>query len=112
MSDSAAIFFAALFGAAVGSFLNVCIYRLPRGVSVVSPPSACPGCGRRLAWFDNVPILSFILLRGRCRGCRAPISVRYLVVEAVTSIMFGAAWWYFGPGLLLVSRLVFGCALI
>jgi leader peptidase (prepilin peptidase)/N-methyltransferase len=103
---------AGLFGAAVGSFLNVCIYRLPRGRSVVRPPSACPACGRRLAWFENVPIAGWLALRGRCRTCRAPISAQYPIVEALTALMFASAWWAYGPGLLLASRLVFGCALI
>jgi len=104
--------FAALLGAIIGSFLNVCIHRLPRGTSIVSPPSACPECGRLLSWQDNIPILSFVALRGRCRTCRAPISVRYPAVEALTAVMFAAAWWYYGPSALLVSRLLFGCALI
>ena len=99
-------------GAAVGSFLNVCIYRLPRSKSVVAPPSACPQCNRRLAWYENVPIVSWLALGGRCRTCKASIGAQYPIVEAVTAIMFGAAWWYYGPGVLLVSRLLFGCALI
>jgi leader peptidase (prepilin peptidase)/N-methyltransferase len=103
---------AALFGAIAGSFLNVCIHRLPRGLSIVWPASACPGCGRSLAWYENIPIFAFLALRGRCRTCHAAISSRYFVVEAVTSVMFAAAWWYYGPGVLLIARLVFGCALI
>jgi leader peptidase (prepilin peptidase) / N-methyltransferase len=103
---------AGLFGALVGSFLNVCIHRLPRGASVVRPASACPGCGRRLAWFDNVPVLSYMVLGGRCRSCREPISIRYPIVEALTALMFAGAWWLWGPSLLLAARLIFGCALI
>jgi leader peptidase (prepilin peptidase) / N-methyltransferase len=103
---------AGLFGALVGSFLNVCIHRLPRGASVVRPASACPGCGRALAWFDNVPVLSYIVLGGRCRSCREPISIRYPIVEALTALMFAGAWWLWGPSLLLAARLIFGCALI
>jgi leader peptidase (prepilin peptidase)/N-methyltransferase len=103
---------AGLFGAIVGSFLNVCIYRLPRGTSVVWPASACARCGRALAWFENVPIVSYFALGGRCRTCRGPISIRYPVVEALTAIMFAGAWWYYGPSLLLAARLIFGCALI
>jgi leader peptidase (prepilin peptidase)/N-methyltransferase len=103
---------AAIFGAIVGSFLNVCIYRLPLGRSVVRPGSACVRCGRSLSWFENIPIVSYLALRGRCRSCQAPISGRYPVVEALTALMFAAGWWYYGPGLLLVSRLIFGCALI
>src|SRR5437867_13265790 len=112
MSGGAAVAFAAVVGAVIGSFLNVCIYRLPRGLSVVRPPSACPRCDRPLSWFENIPIISYVLLRGRCRTCSAPISPRYPAVELITAVLFAAAWWYFGPSLLLASRLLFGCALI
>ena len=103
---------AAIFGAVVGSFLNVCIYRLPLGRSIVWPGSACPHCGRELSWFENVPILGYVVLRGRCRTCHAAIGIQYPIVEALTAAMFGVAWWYYGPSALLVSRLVLGCALI
>jgi leader peptidase (prepilin peptidase)/N-methyltransferase len=104
--------FAAAFGAVTGSFLNVCIYRLPRGLSIVWPASACPHCRRELSWFENIPVASFLVLRARCRTCRAPIGWRYPLVEALTALLFAFSWWYFGPGMLLVSRLVFGCTLI
>jgi leader peptidase (prepilin peptidase)/N-methyltransferase len=103
---------AAAFGAIVGSFLNVCIHRLPRGKSIVWPASACPACGRELMWYENVPVVSWLALRARCRGCNAPISVRYPIVEALTAALFALAWWQYGPGVLLASRLVLGCALI
>jgi len=103
---------AVALGAAVGSFLNVCIYRLPLSKSVVSPPSACPTCNRTLVWYENIPIVSYLLLRGRCRTCQTPIGPQYPIVELLTAIMFGAAWYFYGPSALLVSRLVFGCALI
>jgi leader peptidase (prepilin peptidase)/N-methyltransferase len=103
---------AALFGALIGSFLNVCIHRLPRETSIVWPASACPSCGRHLAWFENLPIVSYLVLRGRCRTCRKPISGRYPVVESLTALMFATAWWHYGPGVLLASRLVLGCTLI
>jgi leader peptidase (prepilin peptidase)/N-methyltransferase len=103
---------AGLFGAIAGSFLNVCIYRLPRGASVVSPPSACARCGRALAWFENIPVISYLALAGRCRTCREPISFRYPIVEGLTALMFAGGWWYYGPSPLLVARLIFGCALI
>jgi len=103
---------AAAFGAIAGSFLNVCIYRLPLGTSVVWPASACPHCRREIAWFENIPILSWVFLGGRCRTCRHPIGIRYPIIEAITATMFAAAWWFYGPSLLLVSRLIFGCALI
>jgi leader peptidase (prepilin peptidase)/N-methyltransferase len=112
MNDIASMIVAATLGSIAGSFLNVCVHRLPRGRSVVWPGSACPQCGRELAWFENIPVVSYIGLGGRCRTCRAPISVRYPFIETLTALMFAAAWWYYGPGLLLVSRLVLGCALI
>jgi len=112
MSNAVPAAIAALFGAVIGSFLNVCIYRLPLGRSVVSPGSACGACGHSLSWFENIPVLSYALLGGRCRACRAHISIRYVVVELITASMFAAAWWFYGPSLLLGSRLVLGCILI
>jgi leader peptidase (prepilin peptidase)/N-methyltransferase len=107
-----ALALAAAFGAIVGSFLNVIVYRLPLQKSVVWPASACPHCARELSWYENIPILSFLALRARCRTCLAPISIRYPLVEAITAAMFALAWWHYGPGALLASRLIFGCALI
>jgi leader peptidase (prepilin peptidase)/N-methyltransferase len=75
-----------LFGMAVGSFLNVCIYRLPRKVSLTRPRSMCPGCRSKIAFYDNIPVLSYLLLRGRCRHCGSPISLRYPVVELVSGL--------------------------
>jgi leader peptidase (prepilin peptidase) / N-methyltransferase len=112
VTAAAATAIAGVFGALVGSFLNVCIHRLPRGKSIVWPASACPACRRELSWYENIPIVSYVVLGGRCRTCRAPITPRYPIVEALTAAMFALAWWYYGPGLLLVSRLVFGCALL
>jgi leader peptidase (prepilin peptidase)/N-methyltransferase len=112
MIEMLPVVWAAAFGAVIGSFLNVCIYRLPRATSIVWPASACPGCGRRLAWFENIPIVSYVQLAGRCRTCRAPISLRYPIVEALTAAMFALGWWYYGPEPLLASRLLLGCALI
>jgi len=109
---TAAVFIAAAFGAIVGSFLNVCIHRLPRGKSIVWPGSACPACGRELSWFENIPIASYTVLRGRCRSCRTPISARYPVVELITALLFAACAWAYGPTLLFVSRVLFGSALI
>jgi leader peptidase (prepilin peptidase)/N-methyltransferase len=103
---------AAVFGALIGSFLNVVIYRLPLGTSIVWPSSACPHCARELSWYENIPVASFVVLGGRCRTCGARIGLQYPVVEALTALMFGAAWWYYGPGPLLASRLIFGVALL
>jgi leader peptidase (prepilin peptidase)/N-methyltransferase len=100
------------FGLSVGSFLNVCIYRLPAGGSVVRPASRCPGCGQSLAWWDNIPVLSYVALRGKCRTCRLPISVRYPIVEILTAAIFLAHWYPFGATPLLFVRLVFASALI
>lgn len=74
------------FGACIGSFLNVCIYRIPAGLSIVHPGSRCPNCRTMIAFYDNLPILSFVLLRGKCRTCQAPIAIRYPVVELLTGL--------------------------
>lgn len=92
----AAVGAVALLGLLVGSFLNVVIWRVPRGESVVRPPSACPGCGHAISARDNIPVLSWLLLRGRCRGCKEPISVRYPLVEAGTAVVFAAVVLRFG----------------
>jgi leader peptidase (prepilin peptidase) / N-methyltransferase len=80
--------FSALLGLAVGSFLNVVVYRLPRGESLMQPPSRCPRCGFQLEWRDNVPVASWLALRGRCRNCDAPISSRYPLIELATGLTF------------------------
>ena len=94
----AAFVFVGLLGLAIGSFLNVCIYRLPLGKSLAYPPSACPKCGHALAWFENIPVLAWVALRGRCRTCRTAISPVYPLVEAFTGAMFAWGWWQYGPG--------------
>jgi leader peptidase (prepilin peptidase) / N-methyltransferase len=88
--------YAGVIGAAVGSFLNVCVYRWPEGLSVVSPPSRCPGCESRIRWFDNVPVLGWMWLRGRCRSCGVGISIQYPLVELVTASLWLAAAMRFG----------------
>jgi leader peptidase (prepilin peptidase)/N-methyltransferase len=92
------IFFVLSFvvGAMVGSFLNVCIHRLPRGESVVKPRSRCPKCGHVIHWYDNVPVISWVLLGAKCRECRAPIHWMYPLVELVTAALFLAVYWKFG----------------
>ncbi|HPP42915.1 MAG TPA: prepilin peptidase [Syntrophorhabdaceae bacterium] len=77
-----------IFGAIVGSFLNVCIYRLPRDKSIIAPNSFCPDCGTPIKFYDNIPILSYIILRGRCRNCNTKISIRYPIVEFITALIF------------------------
>jgi leader peptidase (prepilin peptidase)/N-methyltransferase len=86
-------------GACIGSFTNVLVLRLPASQSVVRPGSRCPGCGRPLAWFENVPILAWIALRGRCRTCRAPISIQYPLVELAMGLVFVGNFVLYGPGL-------------
>jgi leader peptidase (prepilin peptidase) / N-methyltransferase len=88
-----------VLGLAFGSFLNVCIYRLPLGISVVTPRSACPHCKHPIALYDNVPVLSWLILGGRCRHCKARISPRYLTIELLSGALFLACYWYFGPTL-------------
>lgn len=84
-------------GCMVGSFLNVCIHRMPLGLSVVSPPSHCPHCKYSIPWYLNVPLVTWLMLKGRCRNCQAPISSRYLLVELLTGIVFLMCWLWFGP---------------
>ena len=84
--------YAFLFGAIIGSFLNVVIHRVPRGLSVVSPPSSCPGCQTRIRWYDNIPIVSWLVLGGKCRQCKEPISWRYAAVEALVGLCSGFLW--------------------
>ena len=103
---------AIILGLIFGSFFNVCIYRIPLDMSVVSPPSHCPNCGRNLPFWLNVPLLTYVVLRGRCWFCRQPISLQYPLVEALTGLLFGAAAYRFGlspalaGALLLISLLV------
>lgn len=92
------------FGAIVGSFLNVCIYRVPAGESVVTPRSRCPECGEAIRWYCNIPIVSYFVLRGRCAGCGTKISSRYPLVEALTGGLFAMTLWCFG---LSVATLVY-----
>jgi leader peptidase (prepilin peptidase)/N-methyltransferase len=102
----------ALAGLCIGSFLNVCIHRLPLKQSVVHPGSRCPDCGYALRWYDNVPVISYAALRGRCRSCARPISLQYPIVEIVTAVVFVMHWYAFGPTVLLPLRLLFASALI
>lgn len=112
MTETARITMLVVGGLCVGSFLNVCIYRLPRGGSLVHPRSRCPGCDHELHWFENIPVLSYLILAGRCRRCRARINPRYPIVEIVTGLLFLAHYFVFGWTALLVVRLIFACALV
>src|SRR6185436_2706425 len=88
MHDSIFIIFLFALGSCVGSFLNVVVWRLPRGESLVTPGSHCPKCQHALAWYDNIPVLGWIMLRGKCRYCKAGISARYPTIEAITGGIF------------------------
>ncbi len=104
--------FAFIFGAVVGSFLNVCICRLPEQTSVVSPRSSCPLCGNLIRWYDNIPILSIVILRGRCRACGAPISLRYPLVEALNGLLTLFLFVRFGPTLTFLALFIFCSSLV
>jgi leader peptidase (prepilin peptidase)/N-methyltransferase len=112
VSDTAFAAAVGVLGLFVGSFLNVCIYRLPLGRTVLWGRSHCPHCDRQIRAWENIPVLSWLLLRGRCAGCRASIGVQYPIVELVTGLLFGGFAWLCGPTLLLVARLVFACAMV
>ena len=101
-----------IFGSIFGSFLNVCIYRMPLGKSIVWPGSHCPNCEKRIPWYDNIPFISYILLKGRCRFCKKRISPRYLIVELLTAIIFVIFFNYYGITYDLFFYLVFVCSLI
>ena len=98
---------AAVAGLLVGSFLNVVAYRIPAGIKVTTPPSACPSCGHRIRPYDNIPVVSWLWLRGRCRDCRAPISIRYPLVEAGTAVLFALTAAVIGPSWVLPAFLWF-----
>lgn len=108
---------AGVVGLVIGSFLNVVVWRVPRGESVVAPPSACPRCGTRIRARDNVPVLSWLLLRGRCRDCGEPISARYPLVELGTGVLFAAlaavvGWSWVLPAVLYLAAVAVALALI
>ncbi|MBV9265095.1 MAG: prepilin peptidase, partial [Acidobacteriaceae bacterium] len=100
---------AAIFGLLIGSFLNVCIYRVPRDLSIVFPRSFCPECGTPIAWYDNVPLLSFLLLGGRCRKCRNTIGLRYPAVEFTTGILLASVAVVYGWSGAALKWAVFEC---
>jgi leader peptidase (prepilin peptidase) / N-methyltransferase len=104
--------FAFLFGATMGSFLNVCISRWPSGGSIIAPRSRCPKCGTAIAWYDNVPIVSWLLLRARCRNCGAPISVQYPLVELTVALLWLSSVLAYGPGFTAIRLAVFGTVLL
>jgi leader peptidase (prepilin peptidase)/N-methyltransferase len=106
-----AALFVFLFGAAIGSFLNVVILRLPKHESLVRPPSHCPKCNYKLRWYDNIPILSYLMLGAKCRSCKAPISIQYPLIELISAALAVACYAKFGLGVELVVYFLF-CALL
>jgi leader peptidase (prepilin peptidase)/N-methyltransferase len=104
--------FAFIFGAAVGSFLNVCIFRLPKGESIVFPPSHCTRCDYKIRFYDNIPIISYLLLGGKCRSCREPISVQYPVVELLNGLLAVSLFIKFGPTLTFAVLFLLCAALV
>jgi leader peptidase (prepilin peptidase)/N-methyltransferase len=109
--SAALAFLVTVSGAAVGSFLNVCIHRLPLHVSLAWPGSHCPNCQAPVKPYDNIPVLSYLVLRGRCRSCRVPISLKYPLIELVTAAVFLGTFVLFEPPMLF-PRLLFACAMI
>lgn len=112
MPETGILSFIIVFGLLVGSFLNVVILRLPEGESIVFPPSRCPGCGKPIRWHDNIPLVSFILLRGKCRDCGSPVSWQYPLVELCTSLLAAALYLRFGLVPVTGLYFVFCCALL
>jgi leader peptidase (prepilin peptidase)/N-methyltransferase len=99
--------FGGFFGLMLGSFLNVCIHRWPKEQSVVKPRSRCPGCGNMIAWYDNIPVLSWLMLRGKCRHCKTAISIQYPIIELATGIIWVFMAWRYGPTILALQAAVF-----
>ncbi|HET8650065.1 MAG TPA: prepilin peptidase [Gemmatimonadales bacterium] len=112
LPPAAVLILATIIGLMVGSFLNVCILRLPAEQSVVSPPSHCPRCDRGLSWYENIPVFSWIVLRGRCRGCGEPISIQYPLIELATGVIWLISAWYWGLSLEALRAAVFGTVLL
>jgi leader peptidase (prepilin peptidase)/N-methyltransferase len=114
--EALALIGAGAVGLCLGSFLNVCIIRLPhddpKARSLLQPPSTCPKCGKRIAWYDNVPVLSWLVLKGKCRDCRNPISIQYPIIEAVVGVLWVAAVLWYGPTLDAVTAALFGTLLL
>ena len=104
--------YVAILGLALGSFLNVCILRLPGGGSIFRPRSRCPSCERPLAWYDNIPVVSYLLLRGRCRRCGEPISIMYPTVEVLAALIWVGSFLYFDSRWQALSAAVFGTLLL
>lgn len=96
MTDPLLLFYSLLLGLVIGSFLNVCVYRIPIKKSIIWPPSACPKCNAKIKWYDNIPVLSYLLLRGKCRKCGLKISKEYPLVELISGLITLALFWVYG----------------
>lgn len=112
MQPALFIIAAFILGTIIGSFLNVCIVRLPQNASIAFPASHCPHCNAAIRFYDNIPLLSYILLSGRCRACRAPISLRYFLVELLMGVLMALLFFHFGPSLVFLLSAVFTAALV
>ena len=112
MSEGLMIVYASLIGLALGSFLNVCIVRLPAGRSILRPRSSCPACGHQLAWFENIPVLSYIALGGRCRSCKVHIPLRYPAVEMAAALIWVGSYLYFDSIWRALTGALFGTILL
>jgi leader peptidase (prepilin peptidase)/N-methyltransferase len=110
--ESVIPFFFFLFGIVIGSFLNVCISRIPEGISIVSPGSRCPRCGKPIKSYDNIPVFGWLILRGKCRNCALPISPMYPLVEFSCGLIFVLTWYEFDINLLTLKWLIFSCLII
>lgn len=112
MVDPVWLIGAGVLGSMIGSFLNVCIVRLPVDESVVAPRSRCPNCEHTIAWYDNIPIVSWMALRGKCRRCGQRISLQYPIVELLTAFLWAGALWYYGPGVTALKAAILGTILV
>ena len=110
--DSVMSWFVFIVGAIVGSFLNVCIHRMPRGVSIVFPRSFCPHCKAKIPWYENIPLVSYLLLQGKCFRCRRPINIRYFLVELVSAVLAWLLWQRYGLSAELVTSAIFFAMII
>ena len=112
MAEMYILFVLFLFGAVIGSFLNVCIVRIPEKISIVMPPSHCPQCKKPIAFYDNIPLVSYIILGGRCRNCKKPIPFLYFLVETLTAVLLPTLFFWFGLTPALALSFIFCAALI
>ncbi len=112
MPEPLTVAYAAIIGLSLGSFLNVCIVRLPKGQSIFRPRSRCVACGRQISWYENIPVLAWLALRGRCRTCGAKISALYPVVEAASGLIWVGSYFHFGLTWTALSAAIFGTLLL